>query len=433
MTKPTVTIQSLKVNAPLATTADLNLAVTVSCPPQDPSTVKARGRLNLAIAIDQSSSMGQHGGKALREAKSCASRVVSALLVGDRVSIISFDHTARIVVAATEVTTDKSAILTAISQVKSLGNTDVHGGWIAAATQAASGLAPDVLTRVMLLSDGNTNTGLRNVDEICRQVAALAATGIATTTIGLGTNFDEDLMSKIAFSGQGMATYGETAEDLWPTFEAEFGLLSATCGKNVRLRMSSPCGGTISVENGFPTQTPGVWILPNMVHGAEMTALVKVAVSGLQGADAHVLEISLAYEDVTGVSAPVISAAKSLPLVDFAAFVIGVSNTAVAESLKENEAARLQTKAQQAAKHHDFAAVREIAKELVTLSEGSAWIAGMGETMLGLAEAGDARMLSKETTYAATSLRSNYKTSGDVNAANTSEFLKKRTSQGKAN
>lgn len=429
MPQPTVVIQSLKANAPLTTATELSLAVTIACPPQPTGEAKPRSRLNLAIAIDQSGSMN---GKALSEAKLCASRVVEALQVGDRIAVISFDNVARVIVSAIDVTSDKADILRAILQVEARGNTDVHGGWLAAATEAASGLSADVLTRVMLLSDGNTNSGVRDVAEICRQVAALAEKGIATTTIGLGTNFDEDLMTQIATSGQGMATYGETADDLWPSFESEFGLLSATCGKNVRLRMTSPCNGGVSVENGFPLKTPGVWILPNIAYGTDMTALVKVAVSGMIGAEAQVLEVSLDYDTMSGDAAQPVAATLRLPLVDFANFVIGASHPMVAERMKENEAANLQLDAKAAARHHNFAAVGQIADKLFAMAGDSTWIAGMAQTMRGLAETGDAKMLSKEASYASAQLRSSYKKSSLNLREETPEFLKLRTSQGKA-
>ena len=348
---------------------------------------------------------------------------------GDRVSVVSYDGQAVLEVPPATVAS-KAAILAAIDRIHTRGNTNLHAGWLAAAEAAASGLSADVLTRVMVLSDGNTNDGLMDAGEIAAQAGALAAKGVVTSTIGLGRDFNEDLMSALAHQGQGQATYGETAEDLWPSFEAELGLLSATFGKGVRLRLVSPCGGAVSVESGLLAEGDGVWLLPNLAHEAEVTALVKVSVTGLAGADAHLLEATVSYDGVDGSHAAPLAASSVVPLVGFAEFVIGAPDAVVAECIKETEAADLQMQARTAARNGDFAAVRGIAAKLGTLADGSALITGMSETMAELAGQGDAALLAKEATYASSSLRGSYKSRAPEGTE--AAFLKRRTRQGKA-
>jgi len=369
MTRPILTITPLKAAAPLAASAELHLLVCVSCPPADPASAKPRPPLNLSLAIDRSGSMRGHP---LAEAKACARRVVQALGERDRVSIISYDDVPVVDVPPVHVT-GKAGILAAIDRIQHRGCTNLHGGWLAAAEAAATGLAAGVLTRVMVLSDGNANIGLRDLDEIASQAAALAGTGITTSTIGLGREFNEDLMTALARAGQGQATYGETADDLWPSFEAELGLLSATFGKRVRLTLSSPCGGTVSAGSGLlPAGRDGVWILPNLAHEAEVTALVKVQVAGLSGADACLLEAAVTYDGMDGAAAAPLTASARVPLVGFADFVAGAADSKVAGCIKETAAADLQLEAKAAARQGDFAAVRGIADKLAAMADGSA-------------------------------------------------------------
>lgn len=426
MSNPNVTLTALKPTAPLATAADLYLVVTVSCPPAAPSTETKRGDLNLSLALDRSGSMRN---KPLAEAKACAKYVVEQLTPRDRIAIVAYDHSTNVVVPPTAVI-DKASILRAIDSIEVRGNTDVHRGWIAAAEAAALGLSPERLTRVLVLSDGNSTAGLRDDAAFEAQTAALADRGISTSTIGLGYNFNEDLMTALARAGQGQASYGETAEDLWPSFEAEFGLISATCGKNVRLRLSSPCGGRVMVENDYRKDGSDAWILPNLAHGAEVTALVRVSVQGLQGAEADVLDVSVCWDGTDGVAAAPLTASVKMPLVSFADFVIGLPDAKVAERVKESEAAHLQLAAKRAAAHRDFGEVRSIAGKLGAMAGDNAWIAGMAGRMAELAEQGDSVLLSKEATYASRSLRSSYTVT--EGAPEELSFTRKRARQGKA-
>ena len=259
MSTPVLTVTPLKPNAPIATATDLHFLVTIAAPAAT-GPAPRRSELNLAVAIDASTSMQ---GQPIEQAKECARRIARALGEGDTISISSYSTEAKLVLPPRSAT-DISAILAAINSIHATGFTNLHAGWLTAAEAAAKNLRADILTRVMVLSDGNTNKGILDPAEITKQVEALASKGIVTSTIGLGEQFNEDLMAAIARAGQGSATYGETADDLWPSFEAELGLLSATFGKRVRVGLTSAKGTRVSVENGYTALPNHQWQVPTM-------------------------------------------------------------------------------------------------------------------------------------------------------------------------
>jgi Ca-activated chloride channel family protein len=424
---PTLSIKPLKANAPLAAAAELRMLVSIACPMADVSKAPKRPRLNLSLSIDKSGSMR---GRPLEQAKVCATRLVDALEEGDVLSVNAYDNKVEVVVAPTPVV-DRMALKRAIAGIHTGGNTNLHAGWLAAAEAGVSGLAPDVLTRVMLLSDGEANAGIQDHLEIARQAAALATKGVVTSTIGLGNGFNEELMTSLAQAGGGQASYGETADDLWPSFEAELGLLSATCGKAVRLKLHSPCGGIVTLPPGYQVAGPGEWLLPNLAYGAEVAVLVTVSVDALSGNTAEVLQATVTYDGIEGTAAASTHNSLVQPTVPFADFVLGAVNPVVAERVKEAEAALLQLEANEAARRHDFITVRGIAAKLSGIAGDNAWLLGQAARMSELAQQGDATMLRKESTYASSSLRSSYtSTSGD--ATLDASFLKKRVRQGKA-
>ena len=87
-------------------------------------------------------------------------------------------------------------------------------------------------------------------------MARLAAAGVTTSTLGLGRDFNEGLMTLIARAGRGRAYYGETAEDLMAPFREEFDLLNAIAGRKVSCLLKPVTGVTMEVLNPYPRDPP---------------------------------------------------------------------------------------------------------------------------------------------------------------------------------
>jgi Ca-activated chloride channel family protein len=104
------------------------------------------------------------------------------------------------------------------------------------------------------------------------------ATGITTTTVGIGPGFNESLMTAMAIAGQGNAHYGDRAADLAEPFEAELGLLSHLAWRDVRLQMGSATSRWEMV-NDYARTADGQWILPSIPAQAEAWAVFKVRMS----------------------------------------------------------------------------------------------------------------------------------------------------------
>ena len=101
--------------------------------PEQPEDTRERKPLNLSIVIDRSGSMS---GQPLEEAKKCASMIVNSLKGTDRISVITYDDNADIIVSSTKAV-HKTEILRAIERIRSGGMTDLHSGWLLAAEQVA--------------------------------------------------------------------------------------------------------------------------------------------------------------------------------------------------------------------------------------------------------------------------------------------------------
>ena len=99
------------------------------------------------------------------------------------------------------------------------GSTNLSGGWLKGLEELRR--ADDGVRRVVLLTDGQANQGVTDHAQLVALAAGTKAQA-ATTTIGLGDGFDEDLLTAIA-DGSGGATYfAATPDDAPGIFAEEF-------------------------------------------------------------------------------------------------------------------------------------------------------------------------------------------------------------------
>ena len=108
------------------------------------------------------------------------------------------------------------------------------------------------MARVILLSDGNANAGkTTDTGQIAALCAEASATGVTTSTYGLGRDFNEGLMVEMGKRGGGNHYYGDTAADLFVPFAEEFDFISSLYARHVRLSLAAPAGVKITLLNDF--------------------------------------------------------------------------------------------------------------------------------------------------------------------------------------
>ena len=96
--------------------------------------------------------------------------------------------------------------------------------------QVGAHLEPGRLNRVILFTDGQANVGETRPDAIANDVHGLAARGVSTSTLGIGADYNEDLLEAMARSGDGNYYFIESPGQLPGLFAAELRGLLATLG-----------------------------------------------------------------------------------------------------------------------------------------------------------------------------------------------------------
>jgi Ca-activated chloride channel family protein len=135
------------------------------------------------------------------------------------------------------------------------------------------------MNRVLLLSDGLANQGLTDPNAIAIEVKTASQRGVGTTTLGLGDDYNEDLLEAMARAGDGNYYYVESPVQLADLFQTELQGLMATLGRNVRLAVR-PAEGVIlgDVLNDLQHDASGALVLSNLIVGMPILVFLRLTV-----------------------------------------------------------------------------------------------------------------------------------------------------------
>jgi Ca-activated chloride channel homolog len=197
-----------------------------------------RPPVNVSIVLDKSGSMS---GDKLAKAKLAAIEAVKRLQKNDIISIIAYDNGVRVLVPATKIS-DPNQIISTIQQLKADGGTALFAGVSKGAAEIRKFLTKETVSRVILLSDGQANQGPSTPVELGELGMSLIKEGISVSTIGLGSGYNEDLMSRLASKSDGNHLFAETPEKLIAAFNNEFGDVLSVVAQEVVCKITCPAG-----------------------------------------------------------------------------------------------------------------------------------------------------------------------------------------------
>jgi Ca-activated chloride channel homolog len=184
--------------------------------------------INFGMVLDRSGSMD---GTKIESLKRAVMEVIDTLKPEDMVSVVVFDETADVVVPTTAVS-DKNALKNQIEAIRVQGGTAMSTGLEAGAAEIRKGMAPDRVTHLVLLTDGQT----WGDEDQCRAIAQqLGSEGVRVTALGLGDEWNEQLLDDLAASTQGTSDYIADPKDIEKYFQAATTAAQNTAVQNARL------------------------------------------------------------------------------------------------------------------------------------------------------------------------------------------------------
>ena len=266
------------------------------------SKVTVRPPMNLAIVVDRSGSMS---GDKIIAARTAASELVAHLTDKDRVALIQYDDKAQVIVPS--ILTDsegKNILQGAIEGIYPGGGTNLHDGLNEGIDEVAEYVAPGQVNRVILLSDGRANVGIVDPNEIANDASASAERGIKISSVGLGLDFNEDLMESIAVNGLGRYYYAATADQLDDVLGGELNGMQEVVATNAELRLQPGCAGVEIIQVfGYTPRKDGDTVIipiPELSGGEKRKVMIKLKTVTEKEFKQDAFKASFSYQDTKG-------------------------------------------------------------------------------------------------------------------------------------
>ncbi len=191
---------------------------------------------HLVFLVDTSGSM--HSSDKLPLAKEAMKIAVKNLNENDTVAIVTYAGGTRDVLSPTPAT-DVARIHAAIDSLRSGGGTAMGSGMELAYRHAVKKASGQVVSRVIVLTDGDANIGPNvSANAMLASIQKYVAEGVTLSTIGFGMgNYRDDLMEKLADKGNGNCFYIDSYKEAKKVFEKQLTGTLEVIAKDVKVQV----------------------------------------------------------------------------------------------------------------------------------------------------------------------------------------------------
>lgn len=211
-----------------------------------------RPPVSVGLVLDRSGSMD--GDRKFSLARDAVEQSLRLLRPEDSFTLVVYDGEVDVLMPTVRATAAaKRSALHRLADVQPRGCTDLHAGWNAGALGLVDrvGGETDVVTRLLLLTDGLANEGITDAHELAQRARQLRTLGVATSTFGVGADFDERLLRDIAHEGGGHFYFVERPAQIPDLLTSELGEALEVVRRDAALQLELPTGAEAESLNRF--------------------------------------------------------------------------------------------------------------------------------------------------------------------------------------
>ena len=251
--------------------------------------------LNLGFVIDRSGSMG---GEKLDYTKQAVQYAINHFTSRDIASLTVYDNEVQVLYPAKAVEF-KDEFKGVVSRIFPGGTTNLSGGLIKGYREVAKNFKPEQVNRVLLLTDGLANEGITDPDKLCAKTAGMKKAGVTVTTLGVGDDFDEDLLTRMAEQSGGNYYFIDSTDHIPSIFAQELESLLSVVAQNVKV--SFQCSDAVEVTKVWNYQPSGDRLLeidlPDLFSADRKILVLELQVRASALGTVPLGTVSLSYDD----------------------------------------------------------------------------------------------------------------------------------------
>jgi Ca-activated chloride channel family protein len=206
--------------------------------------------LNLCLVIDRSGSMNEAG--KIDYVKDAAKYVIDNLGPQDIISIVAYETGVTVIQKPTRVE-NKTELKSKVDEIYTGDMTNLSGGLEEGYELVRKKAKKKYVNRVILLSDGLANEGITDREVLASIVREeLKKKAIYTTTMGVGADYDDKMLTMLATSGAGNYYYIARPDEIPSIFAREISGMVNLVATSIGLELELEPGVSIAKVHGYP-------------------------------------------------------------------------------------------------------------------------------------------------------------------------------------
>lgn len=257
----------------------------------------AQTSMDLVVVLDRSGSMA---GKKIEDARRAVVDLIDSLSERDRFGLVVYSDQAETRVPVRPMTPSaKASARSAALEVTAAGSTNLSGGLELGVEALKRGEGEQGRGRIILVTDGLANRGEVDPRALSKR-ARRAADDVATvSTIGVGLDFNESLLTSMADYGQGNYRFLENPSGFGEAFAAELRGGRESIARNLAVKIAPAPGVEVLAAGGFPLEHSdgGVRFRPgDLLAGGSRTVFITLKTTALAPGTAPLCGLSATYD-----------------------------------------------------------------------------------------------------------------------------------------
>ena len=235
----------------------VSLALTLTAAEIKQLTHRPIPRTDLVIVLDRSGSMK---GQKIHDARKAVLRLIDRLNVDDRLAVVTYSNGVNTLAPLMPMDArHRREVKDAVQRIYSGGGTNLGGGLQRGIQTLMQTDADGRQRKVILISDGLANHGVTDPVALGNMASGAVEHNYSVSTVGVGYDFNEVLMTNIADHGAGNYYFLEDPTHFAQVFEKEFESARNVAASGLEIRIPVKDGVQLINAGGYPIENKSGW------------------------------------------------------------------------------------------------------------------------------------------------------------------------------